>query len=306
MRIYCAGLVQGGFVFRAKKSSKQIALLEDLRRAYPYDLESYHYIKENDEAIEYYRHLKKTIFLDSGAFSMFTQGIKIDLKVYADYIKAHADVIHVASNLDEIGQHREQDSYNNQRALERYGVKVQPVHHARDDDKWLLKYMAEGYDYIFLGGMVAESTKYLRGWLDHVWHKYLTNKDGSAKIKVHGFGLTTVELMRRYPWYSVDSTSWVITGRFGSIYLDMPGRDFKLFISDQSPTKKDWDRHYDTLSPLLRGRVDEYIRSLGYDPALLRTDYGWRDHWNIAFFMRMMQRPEPVFLSTHQPVVSLF
>lgn len=300
MRIYLAGLIQTGFVWRGNSRSENVLLSEEVRLHYPYDLESYHYLRDTRNAPDYFRHHKKTIFLDSGAFSMFTQNIKVDLNEYATYIKTNKDFIHIASNLDEIGRGKEQESYNNQKILERYGAKIQPVHHARDDDKWLQKYLAEGYDYIFLGGMVPESTPYLRGWLDHIFGKYLVKKDGSAKVKVHGFGLTTTELMRRYPWYSVDSTSWVLAGRFGNIYLDFNDRDIKVCISDRSPRTKDWDQHYDTLDPVAREMVDARLIELGYEPSLLRTHYGWRDHFNIQFFKRFMDRPDPVYIPRQQ------
>ncbi|MDZ4343968.1 MAG: hypothetical protein U1E51_16230 [Candidatus Binatia bacterium] len=305
MRIYLAGMIQTGFVWRGNSRSENVLLTDAIRKAYPYDLESYHYLRDTKNAPAYFHEIKKTIFLDSGAFSMFTQKIKVDLGEYAGYIKKNQDFIHVASNLDVIGRGKEQQTWINQKTLEKMGAKIQPVHHARDDDKWLLKYMAEGYDYVFLGGMVPETSKYLKEWLDHIFGKYLTRKDGSAKIKVHGFGLTTVDLMRRYPWYSVDSTSWVLAGRFGNIYLDLPHGDAKIYISDQSPARRDWDRHYDTLSPVARKHMDDFIIKNGYKPELLRTHYGWRDHWNIAFFQRMMNRPDPVFIQSRQ-AASLF
>lgn len=288
-------MVQTGFVYRGNSRSENVLITDEIRQKYPWDLESYHYLKESKQAPDYFRSIKKTLFLDSGAFSMFTQKIQVNLGEFADYIKLNKDIIHIASNLDEIGRGKEQQTWNNQKALEKMGVKIQPVHHARDADQWLLKYMAEGYDYIFLGGMVPETTKYLAGWLDHIWSKYLTKKDGSAKIKVHGFGLTTLELIKRYPWYSVDSTSWVITGRFGAIYLDLPHRDIKVNFSDQSPSMKDLGRHYDNLDKVTKKAVTDRVLELGYDPALLRTHYGWRDHFNIAFFERVMKRPDPTF-----------
>lgn len=305
MKIYLAGMIQTGFVWRGNSRSENVLLTEHIRNAYPYDLESYHYLRDTKNAPAYFRELKKSIFLDSGAFSMFTQNIKVDLGEYAGYIKKNQDIIHIASNLDEIGRGKEQQTWNNQKMLEKMGAKIQPVHHARDDDKWILKYLAEGYDYIFLGGMVPETSKYLREWLDHMFGKYLTRKDGTAKVKIHGFGLTTTDLMRRYPWHSVDSTSWVLAGRFGNIYLDLPHGDTKMYISDQSPARHDWDRHYDTLSPIVKGSIDEFVKQHGYDPALLRTHYGWRDHWNIAFFQRMMSRKDPVFIQSRQ-AASLF
>jgi len=280
MRLYLAGILSAGF---------------DYANECEYILESYHYIQKMAKSTDYLREAKRTIFLDSGAFSMFTQGIEVNLEAYADYIKKNQDVIHIASNLDEIGQNKEKQSYDNQKILEGFGVDIKPVHHARDDDKWLLKYMAEGYDYIFLGGMVPESTKYLIGWLDHIWDKYLTNKDGSAKIKVHGFGLTTLDLMKRYPWYSVDSTTWVMTSRFGSIYMDLPGKDIRVTISDQSPKVHDLGGHYDTLDDLTKRLVENRIRELGYDFVTLRTDYRQRDRFNMGFFGCFMDREQSTF-----------
>ena len=68
--------------------------------------------------------------------------------------------------------------------------------------------------------MVKQSSKTVRRWLDHVWHYYLTNPDGTPKVKVHGFGLTARELMFRFPWGSVDSTSWMHTSRYGGVLMD--------------------------------------------------------------------------------------
>jgi hypothetical protein len=310
MRIYLAGMTQTGFVWRGNSRSHNVLLTENIRRTYQWDLESFHYIGDNAMAPDYFRHLDRTIFLDSGAFSMFTKKVHISLERYAEYIKANKDWIHIASNIDAIGKGLEQVSYDNQKKLEQLmGNKswmVCPVHHARDHDRWLVRYLKEEYPYIFLGGMVKEPTKYLRGWLDHVWDKYLTRKDGTAKIKVHGFGLTTMELIERYPWYSVDSTSWVLLGRYGAIYMDLPGgRDVKMLISSESPGVYTFDRHFDNKDHLTKAYIESYIRSIPtgepaesgypayYDPALLRTDYGWRDHWNIRFFERLGQRLTP-------------
>ena len=302
MRIYLAGLfpsrTRGAFTHNGKTINPVVS--------YPFDLESYHYLNSARDASSYYRlQARKKIFLDSGAFTMFTKGIKIELSEYADYIKTNADWIHVSSNLDEIGRGKEQESWDNQKTLERLGAKIQPVHHARDNDKWLLKYIAEGYDYIFLGGMVAEKTNYLHEWLDHVWGKYLTKKDGTARIKVHGFGITSTAVIRRYPWYSVDSTTWLNGGRFGEILLDLPAGDRRLTISRQSPRVKIPDMHYDTLPPITKKQLTDYFVSLGYDPELMRTSPDLCNSFNIQYFERMMKRPDPTF-KVNQQAATLF
>lgn len=312
MRIYMAGLYQ-------VRSFGTIHALVSQSVSYPYMLESFHYIC--DSTIPQLIRLKKeSIFLDSGAFSLFTQGVKVDLKQYARFVDANRDIIHAVSNLDVIGQGHEQESYDRQKALEGMlgtGI-VSPVHHVRDHDDWLKRYLDEGYDYIFLGGMVPESTPVLRQWLDHIWHEYLTNTDGSAKVKVHGFGLTTLELIFRYPWFSVDSTSWVMASRFGSIFLDFPQpdgsvKDFKIDFSTRSMKRYDassW--HFNSLKPdeqevvlarlaqleterpknqELEEKFKHYLGvDMGYNPAALGKCYGMRDVANIEYFRRAMDR----------------
>lgn len=293
LRIYLAARYNGGRADPRSNNPNQVAAASE---PYPFHLESYHYVGNGrmDDAI---RHNGHKIFMDSGAFSMFTLGIDVDLDAYAAYLVRAQDYIEVASNVDVIGRGKERGSYENQKYLESLKLPVQvcPVHHARDDDSWLVKYLDEGYDYIFLGGMVPETTPYLIDWLDHVWDKYLALPDGTARVKVHGFGLTTFELMERYPWYSVDSTTWVMKSMFGSIIVPIRGVPSSLFISKQSPTTKAEDRSFWSLDAHTREHLDKMIRSKGFDPEELGTMYGMRDKWNIRFFREYMKGLRPTF-----------
>ena len=309
LRIYMAGLFSGGRI-----QGRSTNMVASSMSNYPWKLESYHYIGRSNSILNYIREKKMSIFLDSGAFSMFTQGIEVDLGAYSQFIKDNQDILHIASNLDIIGRNMEQASYDNQKSLEKMGVKIQPVHHARDKDEWLQRYLDEGYEYIFLGGMVPENTTYLHDWLDHVWERYLTNPDGTAKIKVHGFGMTSQEIMFRYPWASVDSTSWVMASRYGHIYLDIrEGSTFMIDFSNQSSMQyRDNSWHYSTLKPVEKKRVLDRLMELeavrikypeteawleektgikqGYYPEALAKMYGWRDHFNINYFNRIQAR----------------
>ncbi|MCK5603182.1 hypothetical protein KAR91_14970 [Candidatus Pacearchaeota archaeon] len=228
---------------------------------------------------------------------MFTQKKEVDLEAYADFIKENIDVIEIASNLDHIGRGGEQQTYDNQKRLEEFGVKIAPVHHARDEDSWLQRYLDEGYDHIFLGGMVPETTNYLRKWLDRIWPRYLCNPDGTAKVKVHGFGLTTEALMFRYPWFSVDSTSWVMTAAMGTLYLDLPHRNMKVCVSDSSPKMKKAGQHFSTLTDIEQKTIREYVHARGFNIEDLAEDYAWRWRWNVEFFRRQMEgAPEIKFI----------
>jgi hypothetical protein len=112
-------------------------------------------------------------------------------------------------------------------------------------------------------------------------------------LKVHGFGLTVLSLMKRYPWFSVDSTSWVLTGRFGAIYVTRAdGKVFKVNVSDKSPRTKDFDMHYDSSPPLVKKWLDGVFEAAGYSTQELREIYWKRDLWNIAFFKSLCDQPE--------------
>jgi hypothetical protein len=220
MRVYMAAFYQ-----TAKVRTESLSVHQRITASnhiYPWILESFHYLDQL--MIDSIRLHKRTVFMDSGAFSAFTMKAKLDLNRYARFLREYKDIYHIASNVDVIGRNCEKETYDNQKKLEALvgpGI-VGPVHHVRDHDDWLRRYMDEGYDYLFIGGMVPEEIPVLRLWLDYIWTKYLINPDGTSKIKVHGFGLTSDELIFRYPWFSVDSTSWVIASGFGFCFLDIP------------------------------------------------------------------------------------
>ena len=213
---------------------------------------------------------KIDIFLDSGAFSAFTQNIQIDIDEYINFIKEHQSNLEVYANLDVIGSPK--GTWMNQKIMERAGLNPLPCFHYGEDIKWLNRYLKSGYEYIALGGMVPISTRDLIKWLDILFSDYLTDSNGYPIIKVHGFGLTSLTLMLRYPWFSVDSTSWVMTGRMGSIYVPKRTKGkwsyheeaVKIAVSSRSPSKKDANQHISTLSPKRREVILDYLKEKGY------------------------------------------
>lgn len=235
---------------------------------------SYYYIKEKlyatDLIFEYDMKNKVNLFLDSGAFSAHSQGTEINIQEYIQFIKEHEDIIEVYANLDVIGS--AEGTWKNQIIMEKAGLHPLPVYHYGEDIKWLKRILRRGYDYIALGGMVPISTKDLKVWLDDLFSTYLTDEKGFPTIKVHGFGLTALTLMLRYPWYSVDSTSWVVTGRLGSIYIPkyrsgewIYDKDsWKVAVSNKSPEAKEAGKHIDTLSPSQKEMLLNYIHNKGY------------------------------------------
>lgn len=175
----------------------------------------YKYWKENNN---------KKIFLDSGAFSVFTGRAKINVEDYANFIKENRDKIEVYANLDVIGNH--EATQKNQAYLEGLGLHPLYTFHFGSPLE-ILKQAITKYDYIALGGLVPHSKKRkrLENWLDKCFSIIKTD------CKVHGFGLTSQWALEKYPFYSVDSTSWIKFSAFRTVINMSNGRltNFRKF-----------------------------------------------------------------------------
>ena len=219
---------------------------------------------------------KISLFLDSGAFSAWSKGAEINIQEYISFIKMNKKYIDYYSVLDSIGD--PELTLKNQRIMEKAGLTPLPCFHYGEDLKYLKTYLAK-YEYICLGGMVPISTSNLETWLGDLFSNYICDDKGIPKVKIHGFGMTSLDLMLKYPWYSVDSTSWVMTGRFGSVmvprfrngkyvYNEQP---WKVTVSFKSPDIKEQDKHILTYTERERQVCMEYVKKKGY--VLGKSEY---------------------------------
>ena len=209
-----------------------------------------------------------SLFLDSGAFSAFTKGINIDIQAYISFIKEHKEYIDIYANLDVIGD--AEKSLENQKIMEEAGLSPIPCFHLNEDFSYL-KYYVENYGYIALGG-IAQAGPAAQPWMDQCFEMFCDNK-GYPKCKVHGFAVTSLRLMLRYPWFSVDSTSWVMTSRMGFIYIPRykngqwvyDENSWKACVSSRSPSKSDDGKHIDTFPQNAKEHIIEYLAMKGYN-----------------------------------------
>lgn len=282
--IYTAGFKVGGTLWVRLNENEQY------QRLYAGDgnlLESFHYIGKQ-RAVDMIRGDKRQVFLDSGAFSMWSLGAKVDIKAYCHYIQKNDDIIRkdggvlLASVMDAIGD--AEGTLRNQQEMERLGVRPLPCFHFGEDPKYLEHYISN-YEYITLGGMVAQETWQLELWLDEIWEKYLVDRTGRPKVKVHGFGLTTPELMRRYPFWSVDSSSWVQIARVGGMLL-LPEAKV-IDVSNRSPRRKIAGQHFTTIPPAQREAVEKKLAADGVDLERMQETYLSRWTYNMYAFSKL-------------------
>lgn len=154
--------------------------------------------------------LEKKIFLDSGAFSVMTGKATVDLDAYCSFLLNNKYKVTVYANLDVIG-----DAYQtnkNQIYMESLGLDPLPTFHNGSDYKHLYE-LLEKYDYIGLGGLVpiARRKDVLFKHLDRCFSIIMKE---NPNIRIHGWGMTGRDVVFRYPFYSVDSTSWLMGGKF--------------------------------------------------------------------------------------------
>lgn len=195
-----------------------------LRCGAKYRLESYHSLKPKEPSSGF------TLLLDSGGFVARTKGIPIDVKEYARYIRKHK--VTMAFELDT--NNLAETLYNRQYLMTETEAKIIPVYHYSDyqtkDYKMLFEFM-DKFDYISIGGVAGEGLgdKEERLLYDFV---FSNTRD---KVRVHGLGITALPILKRYPFYSVDSTSWLSAARFGN------------FRSIRDENHEEWrrkNRHY--------------------------------------------------------------
>lgn len=268
-----------------------------------------------------------SLALDSGAHSVYMQMIvkkdaggsvsrKYDVvkseafrnyvEEYIKFCHEHEDLLTFVVNLDVIGS--AELTWELQKYLEENGLNPVPVFHNGEDFKWLTKYL-DNYEYVGVGGMgqfVAKSS-YI-GHADKIF-RMMTNNDGTPRVKIHGFAVTSPEIVMRYPWHSVDSSTWCSNSRFGRVLIPkirvdrsrpkgyryvygrspapvrVSDRAFDLGAKDHLARHKDREQE-----ELLRYLKDSFEGDLG--PRYLRLikdEYWARDVANGAYFVNLQE-----------------
>ena len=187
----------------------------DIIKNSDYILESFYYI--NDWQLPYVKEAK-FFLLDSGAFT-FMNNFKGEIN-WKEYIDRYADFI----IKNDIKYFFELDidsiiGYDKVKEFTKYleskvGRKCIPVwHKSRGLEEW--KRLTKEYDYVAIGGIVTKEIKPQ----EYRYFKPMLEIAKKNNCKVHGLGFTNLKSLSKYPFYSVDSTSWKSGNRFGTLYL---------------------------------------------------------------------------------------
>ncbi|MEO0248119.1 MAG: hypothetical protein ABIN58_00995 [candidate division WOR-3 bacterium] len=162
--------------------------------------------------------------LDSGAFSLFNKYSKnrhdqrggsdfsfYDSPKFIDYLDKWVAYVKELEGVEYFVTvdviFNPERTYDLWQQFRKMGLNPLPVVHFGEDVKWLDKYLDE-CDYVCFGGLGsrAGNVRQYDEWADTMFGR-ITGPDGKPTHKVHGLALTQYDLLLRYPWYSVDSTT---------------------------------------------------------------------------------------------------
>lgn len=204
--------------------------------------------------------IKIKIMYDSGAYSAWKHGITIDIDEYILAVRKYEDRLDYYVNLDVIGEG--ETSYQNYLYMRLEGLTPIPVYHTNTPIKYLEFYM-EQTDYMGIGAAGQWTTTSTKHTLDYLFRKYFTDSAGWPIIKVHALGLSSVPILRRYPWHSADTTAPFQNSVRGSVVI--PRKQNGRYCYDKPPKIV-------TISPR---RIDatNHILNLSGDDRKAAMDY---------------------------------
>ncbi len=193
-------------------------------------LSSFFYITSGEAR---YIHRYNNFLLDSGAFT-FMSSLKGGTVNWDDYIESYADFINEYNvkyffelDIDVIVGIKEVERLRNK--LESLtNKKCIPVwHKSRGKQYWLD--MVKSYDYVAIGGIVTREIKRK----EYPYFTWFLNEAKKENCKVHGLGFTNLTGLHKYPFYSVDSTTWLNGSKYGELQF-FNGRTITKIVRTQN------------------------------------------------------------------------
>lgn len=241
------------------------------------------------------------LFIDSGAFSMWTKGAEVNVDDYINWLNANADCINLFGQVDKIpgkfGVKPSRDEireaaegtienyfYMKERLTNPDGL-LYTFHYGEPFD--LLERMLKESDmkYMAFGGLVGKSSLERDLFLERAFH--IVKASPNPNIKIHAFGVSDFDLLKKYPVYSSDSAAWVKMASYGSIRTQYGN----IIVSEQ---QADRDMYYKNRFPAgqLAAVEKAVLGKYGFTFDELKNNRDKRIYYNAAFFKDEIEKME--------------
>jgi len=200
MKIYFAGYTKQFYPMLKKGGVKNILV----------SFFNYNRLELEDKLKEF------NLMVDSGGYSVRVHNIigGIDIKKYGEFLLRNKEFIQHYVNLD---TNNLKETLDNQKYLESLGLKPIPVFHYSDllnghEDIYL--YYLKNYEYIGIGGtagVVRNNSPLER------YYNFIFRHNSKYKRKLHAFGCCNPTILKKYPFYSIDTTAWFHGGKYKTL-----------------------------------------------------------------------------------------
>lgn len=160
-------------------------------------------------------------------------GVDIPIDKYRDFLLKLDGMFDACVNLDPLDF---KEAMRNMRILQKAGLNPMPVYHITDyqDRRYrnLIKSWCEEYEYVAVSGLSYKSVatqgmhkkEEANGRIESPYHDYIFNYSIPKHTKIHGLAATNQTLLKQYPFYSADSTTWKNSDRYGVVHEFVRGK----------------------------------------------------------------------------------
>jgi len=203
-------------IFHAITDAEIVPVFYDKTGIKPNILISYAYQAGNiSKLVKTYRSMIGSLYLDSGAFSVFTGASKMDVREYAAFLNRYGDNFDACFTMDDRFDDAEHN-LNNQMFLEkelsrRRWKPIPVIHDFREPVGEFRMYVRLGHKYIALGSLGVRK-KISKQVIEEIQKEF-------PRVKIHMFGQLNMKLLKKYRPYSADSAGWAHqAGIGGGVY----------------------------------------------------------------------------------------
>ena len=195
------------------------------------------YVNDKTSIKEWFEYKKQgwtgKLMIDNGAFTFYRQGGSLDIDEYIQWLNDNDEYIDYAVALDDIpgtwqhGHTSEEVKISAEKTWQNYLYmrkrvkspdKLLPVVHMGEHMDNLVRYLEyKDLKYLCISGLKNITNKQREEWYRKCF-SYICRL--RPDIKIHCLGSATIQNAEKYPFTSMDATSWIMTGANGSILTD--------------------------------------------------------------------------------------
>lgn len=278
---------------------------------------SYYYAKKKIDSL-LQKEFKGKLFVDSGAFTAWTNHVTIDVDEYCDWINKYRDYLELFGQVDSIPGEidstptKEQVNEAAKKTWDNYLYMRKKISrpegllytfHVGEPFQYLkqaLEWRDENGNpipYIALGGMVRKTYIVKKNFLTRCFE--IIKASSNPNVKVHAFGMTSFDLLEKFPITSADSTSWIMTGANGGIATD-------IGVIGVSENQSNMMEHYSHLPQECLEEFNSKLIKYGFDANTLGKDYKARLRYHLRYFRNKCENIPKMTINDFIPIRKLF